>query len=336
MVGAQLTRFLKFMVAKAGLDLGALRVVAHSIGAHAAGYTGADLNGAIGLITALDPADPYFGGTDPIVRLDETDAAQVHVIHTNGESLFGLGMKKAIGHVDLFVNGGNSQPGCTDFLGSLFGSILDIIFFDFDGPIELWACSHVRAVDYFVESISSTCPFVGYHCDSVGDFNDGKCTTSCSAEGSCTILGYGAEKNVDAKGSFYLNTDKDNSYCLQSVRFDAPVSQGQAETNGKVTVQFRRADGTVSSKFTIEDGPISNGQILYKWIELPSKVLLGSERPTLILHYTRGGLLPITQPKLLALESVSLYVLNENLELEVLQYPGVTLEAGTDLIVTGN
>jgi hypothetical protein len=65
--------------------------------------------------------------------LDSTDAAQVHVIHTNGESLFGLGMKKPLGHVDLFVNGGNSQPGCTDALGSLFGSILDIIFFDFDG-----------------------------------------------------------------------------------------------------------------------------------------------------------------------------------------------------------
>jgi len=67
------------------------------------------------------------------VRLDETDAAHVEVIHTNGESLFGLGMRKALGHVDLFVNGGNSQPGCTDALGSFLGSIVDLIFWDFDG-----------------------------------------------------------------------------------------------------------------------------------------------------------------------------------------------------------
>ena len=32
----------------------------------------------------LDPAEPYFEGTDPVVRLDPSDAAFVDVIHTDG------------------------------------------------------------------------------------------------------------------------------------------------------------------------------------------------------------------------------------------------------------
>ena len=35
-------------------------------------------------VLGLDPADPYFQGTDPVVRLDPTDAAFVDVIHTDG------------------------------------------------------------------------------------------------------------------------------------------------------------------------------------------------------------------------------------------------------------
>lgn len=32
----------------------------------------------------LDPAEPYFEGTDATVRLDTSDAAFVDVIHTDG------------------------------------------------------------------------------------------------------------------------------------------------------------------------------------------------------------------------------------------------------------
>ena len=35
----------------------------------------------------LDPAGPWFENTDPIVRLDPTDATFVDVSHTNGGSL---------------------------------------------------------------------------------------------------------------------------------------------------------------------------------------------------------------------------------------------------------
>lgn len=93
MVGAQMTRFIKFLEAKASLELGSVRMVGHSVGAHAASYTGDAFWGAIGQITALDPTDQYFGGTPELVRLDPADARDVQVIHTHGDILSGMGMR---------------------------------------------------------------------------------------------------------------------------------------------------------------------------------------------------------------------------------------------------
>lgn len=39
----------------------------------------------------MDPADPYFQFTDPLVRLDPSDAQFVDVLHTDGESILKLG-----------------------------------------------------------------------------------------------------------------------------------------------------------------------------------------------------------------------------------------------------
>lgn len=70
----------------------------------------------------LDPADPYFQGTDVRVRLDPSDAAFVDVIHTDGSSILqlGFGTMQQMGHVDFYPNGGVHQPGCdADFMGKL-------------------------------------------------------------------------------------------------------------------------------------------------------------------------------------------------------------------------
>jgi pancreatic triacylglycerol lipase len=333
LVGSQIYRMLNFLVAKASLNLADVRIVGHSLGAHAAGYAGHRTGVALGHITALDTAEPYFGGTDPLVRLDNTDAQHIHAIHTNGHS-FGLGMSKPFAHVDVYPNGGDTQPGCRDLLGSLVGSIWDFIFLDFEGAIGHWACSHVRAVDYYVESISSPCPFVAHKCASYSDFKNGKCTTSCSAAGSCTVLGYGSEQQLDNRGTFYLNTNEAKSFCLQSVRFDSSVSQSQARTTGSVTVVMRKSNGEISAKFTVSDGQMTNGQVLNKWLEVSSKVISNpaEDKPTLTLRYTRGGLLPTTQPKFLSLDGINLYVLGEDLKFQIIRYGPITLEAGADII----
>lgn len=55
-----------------------VHMIGHSLGAHLSGYTGHTLqkefNLALGRITALDPAEPLFTDTEPVVRLDANDA----------------------------------------------------------------------------------------------------------------------------------------------------------------------------------------------------------------------------------------------------------------------
>ena len=59
-------------------------------------------------------AGPYFEYTDPIVRLDVTDAKFVDILHTDGENnlQLGFGLSQSIGHIDYFPNGGLDQPNC--------------------------------------------------------------------------------------------------------------------------------------------------------------------------------------------------------------------------------
>lgn len=65
-------------------------------------------------LSGLDPAEPHFSKTDPIVRLDPTDADFVDVIHTDAGPFLsgGLGISEPVGHVDFYPNGGIEQPGC--------------------------------------------------------------------------------------------------------------------------------------------------------------------------------------------------------------------------------
>lgn len=59
-------------------NLDQVHLIGHSLGAHLSGYTGSALqkefNLVLGRITALDPAEPLFTDTEPIVRLDANDA----------------------------------------------------------------------------------------------------------------------------------------------------------------------------------------------------------------------------------------------------------------------
>ncbi|CAH2021052.1 unnamed protein product [Acanthoscelides obtectus] len=90
----------------------------------------------------LDPAAPLYEW--PHVEsldelLDRTDANFVDGIHTNGRH---LGVMTPVGHVDFYPNGGEAQPGC-----------------------PLWVCSHIRAVEYWIASLSKPDLFKAYPYD---------------------------------------------------------------------------------------------------------------------------------------------------------------------------
>lgn len=60
----------------------------------------------VGTFSALDAAAPLIGDD---IRLSRRDADRVHTLQTNAGVLGDLG---SIGHVDVCVNNGISQPFC--------------------------------------------------------------------------------------------------------------------------------------------------------------------------------------------------------------------------------
>jgi hypothetical protein len=126
LVGKQLAMLLKGLVDNNGLSLRNTHLIGFSLGAHVAGFAGAEL-GNLSRITGLDPAGPLFESQDPRARLDQTDASFVDVIHSNGENLIlgGLGSYQPMGHVDFYPNGGRMQKGCSNLF---VGAVSDIIW----------------------------------------------------------------------------------------------------------------------------------------------------------------------------------------------------------------
>lgn len=128
-------------------NLNKVHVIGHSLGSHLSGYAGYHLQNdfqlTLGRISGLDPAEPLFSGTDPIIRLDRTDARFVDIIHTDARPFIsgGLGMLEPIGHVDFYPNGGYDQPGCELGMTQMIEE-KDSLFW---GLQEFLGCDHIRS-----------------------------------------------------------------------------------------------------------------------------------------------------------------------------------------------
>nr|CAD7435118.1 unnamed protein product [Timema monikensis] len=125
-------RQVSMLMAGLGTPLENVHIIGFSLGAHVAGFAGAQLKN-VSRITGLDPAGPLFESQDPRARLDSTDAMFVDVIHSNGENLIlgGLGSWQPMGHVDFYPNGGRMQKGCSNLF---VGAVSDIIWCTFNCP----------------------------------------------------------------------------------------------------------------------------------------------------------------------------------------------------------
>lgn len=170
-----------------------MHVIGHSLGAHLMGYAGYHLKHDFGLdlgrITGLDPAEPFFSKTDPIVRLDRTDARYVDVVHTDAKpfvSTGGLGLSEPIGHVDFYPNGGHTQPGCNQRVEQYIEERQSFFW----GLQQFLGCDHMRSADLFTESISSKEPSVAIACESYEKYLDGDCFTCGVGDHHCIKFGY--------------------------------------------------------------------------------------------------------------------------------------------------
>lgn len=191
-VGAVTAGLLEALRDVKDLDLAHLHLVGHSLGAHICGYVGRRLKG-IGRITGLDPAGPYFEDSDTPVRLDPSDAIFVDVIHTDGRKYLGFGIIIPVGHVDFYPNKGKHQPACKT---NTFSAVSKLVSAKLDSLSADIACSHMRSILLFTESIRSSCRFRA-------------CCDTCPIK--CTTMGLNVDRDV--RGSYRLSTNCASPFC---------------------------------------------------------------------------------------------------------------------------
>ncbi|XP_061754421.1 lipase member H isoform X3 [Nerophis ophidion] len=202
-----LTAFVKKMQ-EHGASLNDIHMIGISLGAHISGFVGANLNGSIGRITALDPAGPQFTGAPPEDRLDPTDALFVDALHTDIDA---LGYREALGHIDFYANGGTDQPGCprTIFSGGSY-----------------FKCDHQRSVYLFFESLKHTCSSRAFPCASYRDFLDGYDIDKWKD----VLLKMGQTKTF-----FFTNTK--SPFCMTNYRLDVVIWNEEVHW-GYITVKL--------------------------------------------------------------------------------------------------
>ncbi|XP_012519326.1 PREDICTED: pancreatic triacylglycerol lipase [Propithecus coquereli] len=193
--------------------------------------------GAIGRITGLDPAEPYFEGTPEIVRLDPSDAQFVDVIHTDAAPLIpnlGFGTSQIVGHLDFFPNGGLEMPGCDK---NILSQIVDIDGI-WEGTRDFVACNHLRSYKYYTDSISNPNGFAGFPCSSYSAFTENKCFP-CPSEG-CPQMGHYADtfpgKANELGQVFYLNTGEASNFARW--RYGVTVTLSGKKVTGHVLVSL--------------------------------------------------------------------------------------------------
>uniref|UniRef100_A0A1I8IAF5 Lipase domain-containing protein n=1 Tax=Macrostomum lignano TaxID=282301 RepID=A0A1I8IAF5_9PLAT len=175
-VGAVVARMLRWLHSRFGVDLDNVHVIGFSLGGHIAGYVGRRLRERgtpLGRITGLDPAGPYFEGTDPVVRLDPTDAKFVDAIHTDG-ALWRVGLPLLNWVTWIFLStAAATSPAAPRWAPAITA-----------GP---------RSCTLDTLKTAKSKAFSAFPCDNYDKFMAGDCGSHCPS-GGCPVMGLDAEK----------------------------------------------------------------------------------------------------------------------------------------------
>ncbi|XP_068599312.1 lipoprotein lipase [Brachionichthys hirsutus] len=196
-VGQEIARFIDWIEETANVPLENLHLIGYSLGAHVAGFAGSHASNKVGRITGLDPAGPDFEGLHAHRRLSPDDAHFVDVLHTFTRGSLGLsiGIQQPVGHVDIYPNGGNFQPGC-----NLRGALEKIAHFGIFAISDAVKCEHERSVHLFIDSLLNEQEVAkAYRCGSSDTFDRGMCL-SCH-KSRCNTVGYDIGKVRKARSA---------------------------------------------------------------------------------------------------------------------------------------
>ena len=200
-VGKVVADFVKYLVENNALNAKKLRMVGFSLGAHVAGIAGSNLNGEVNKIVGLDPAGPLFDVNDPQNRLSEKSAEYTECIHTG----FPFGIRDPICHSDFYMNKGLHQPGCVSKNG-----------------VDNVICSHIRAVEIFIEALDNPKAFHGFNC-AQNYSNEDQNQKSINLD------------QCKSSPDVYINSDKNNEVIAKVLNIPtndrSPFGRGHQEVN---------------------------------------------------------------------------------------------------------
>ncbi|CAD6231499.1 GSCOCG00001440001-RA-CDS [Cotesia congregata] len=183
-VGDRLAELIHELVLAGAEDIHA---IGFSLGAHVPAFAANSLrtwNYKLPRITGLDPAMPLFMTVGLDGKLDAGDAKFVDVYHTDAMI---QGKLEPCGHVDFYMNGGMNQPGCNH-------------------AKSYHNCNHLRAAEYFAESVTSKVGFWGWKCSSFASYFFGYCTPVFP------LTKAGEEVDQRVRGLFVVRTNAESPY----------------------------------------------------------------------------------------------------------------------------
>nr|XP_046918405.1 pancreatic lipase-related protein 2-like isoform X1 [Dermatophagoides farinae] len=256
-IGIMIGILIENLANKFNISFDSFHLIGHSLGGHVVGYAGKHLDGRIGRISGLDPAGPFYKGLNYTeARLWHTDAKFVDVIHTDAQPLikFGMGMYETCGHVDIYPNGGRTQPGCGDQENDeipIIGEIVDLYQYS--------SCNHGRSHEYFIESITPPISRpVAYLCDSYDSFQNGKCTWNCQEPNKCVVMdpladSYHVNKTFTQGKRYFMITAGEEPYFRYQYLIDLIMANHSDDYIGgivpplltEVELRFINQDGDV-------------------------------------------------------------------------------------------
>ncbi|XP_072100489.1 lipoprotein lipase-like isoform X4 [Mobula birostris] len=223
LVGQDIAKLINWLEKQVRVPTSKMHLVGYSLGAHVAGFAGSHIGHKIGRITGLDPAGPVFEGVHAEERLSPDDATFVDVLHTFTRQSLGLsiGIRQPVGHVDIYPNGGHSQPGC-----DLQRAVNNIAMYGIYAFSEAVKCEHERSIHLFIDSLlHSDQPCMAFRCSSHHCFEKGMCL-SCR-KNRCNTLGYGVTRIRNKRASkMYLRTRAEMPFRVYHYQLKIHFSSG--------------------------------------------------------------------------------------------------------------
>lgn len=263
-LGEVLANYLSELQRTRSYSANKVHLISYSLSTHIAGQAGRRLeqSNKLAQITALDPTGVCFHERDDFARKYALRPSDARLVVARHYDMNRLGAKRAIGGVDIFVNGGRNQPS-----GRRRRSKRQIGEGEEEGAVRVrqngYMSDHSRAAHHESSQVkrgssagTKECHEVAYACRSYKAFSAGECADCGARDNKCYYI-----DNLEAKSNemrdklkdpatrdykrrtkMYIKTGAGPNYCIHHyqvlVRLKAGTSTSVRQSLGSSGIEL--------------------------------------------------------------------------------------------------